>query len=755
MNWIEPRTGRSFAELAGQYQAAAGGKLEAHARRLGVTVDALRDLGCGIDIKDELVFPMKDAEGRIVGLRVRIASIRAIIDGKPLRYRTAEGGHNGLFIPDNTGNPGTGTLFICEGCTDTAAMLSLGLAAIGRPSAGDGDRLVADYCRRNGIAEAVIVGDNDEPGRIGAERLVESLAKAVPDVRVIYPVKSHKDIREELLSGKLTAKILQERAMQATGPELEGRAPTRPDERPRQTCETSPQYPQKSSRGSFEDFGGSSGGSGPQSLDDWPDLIRLDEPDLPFFPVNGLPEPLAEMALAVARSLEIPVDMPAMIGLAIGGLCLSGRAVVRPLPDWTESPNLYAMIVLDPGERKSQTVRRMIEPLERFETEENERRAAGIRESQQRRTLLEKRIEKLTARAAAEDQLAERQKLEEIIHQSNCDLAELDMIHSIRLLTNDVTPERLAVLLAQNEGRIGIIGAEGDVLDIVGGRYSSDGRSNLGTVLAGYSGDTIRVDRQNREPILVRDPAITICLAIQYDVLKSLKRDKSFRGRGLLARFCYCQPRSMIGERSIHAEPIPESVSSRYSEVVTRLLQHQTVSSGQRILDLTHDALTLLNGFRADVEYRLRKDGGDLSPIADWGSKLPGMAVRIAAIIHAFCLPDDPFGQSIGPDAMESGVRIGEYLIDHAKAAFQCMGGDPEMEQAQKIVRLLPEYVAAGSVSKRELFQRFKHSSCCRTAEDMNRPLEILVQLGYLKPESKDPGKVGRPTGRFLLRPDL
>jgi hypothetical protein len=269
-------------------------------------------------------------------------------------------------------------------------------------------------------------------------------------------------------------------------------------------------------------------------------------------------------------------------------------------------------------------------------------------------------------------------------------------------------------------------------------------------VLAGYSGDTIRVDRQNREPILVRDPAITICLAIQYDVLKSLKRDKSFRGRGLLARFCYCQPRSMIGERSIHTVQIPETVSARYSEVVTRLLQHQTVSSGTRILELAPGALTLLNGFRADVEYRLRKDGGDLSPIADWGSKLPGMAVRIAAIIHAFGLPDDPFGQPIGPDAMEAGVRVGEYLIDHAKAAFQCMGSDPEMDMARRIAAWLSES-STRMITRREIFCQFQ--SGIGTVEGMERPLEILVRHGYLRPVMETVKGRGRPSKRFEINP--
>lgn len=741
--------------------------------------------------KQTAVYRYRDEQGRVLYEVVRYEPKdfrqRVPLQGGGYRWRLDGVRRVPYRLPELLAADPLFEVFIVEGEKDADLLASVG--CVTTTNVGGAGQWKPEYAPWLKDRSVVIIPDNDEPGKRHAEQVARSLVgvasrisilelpglgpkgdvsdfmRGDPDARMTELVRLMLDAPDWKPKEETTPGITPGASMREFGtgesPELyvggsNPNAGITPGVKPGASVrcprvgESPPQFPQNSDGVGFEGIEGGSGGSGPQSPDDWPDLIRLEEPELPHFPVDGLPEPLA-----AARSLEIPVDMPAMIGLAIGGLCLSGRAIVRPLPDWTESPNLYAMIVLDPGERKSQTVRRMIEPLERFETEENDRRSAGIRQSQQRRSLLEKRIEKLTARAAAEDQIAERQKLEEMIHQSDRELSELEMVHSIRLLTNDVTPERLAALLAQNEGRIGIIGAEGDVLDIIGGRYSSDGRSNLGTVLAGYSGDTIRVDRQNREPVLVRDPAITICLAIQYDVLKSLKRDKSFRGRGLLARFCYCQPRSMIGERSIHAEPIPESVAARYGEIVTRLLRHSSDSSGPRILQLTPDAMAQLNGFRADVEYRLRKDGGDLSPIADWGSKLPGMVVRIAAIIHAFSLPDDPFGQSIGPDAMEAAVRIGEYLIDHARAAFQCMGGDPEIELAQRIAGVLHEYAAVGLVSKRDLFLRFKGTTLCRTTEDIHRPLEILIQYGYLKHQPKGPGKSGRPSERFLVRKDL
>jgi hypothetical protein len=82
-------------------------------------------------------FPMKDSNGRIVGIRLRLPSGRklAIKDGK-----------EGLFYPGDL-QPG-GRLLAAEGPTDTAALLDLGFSAVGRPSCNGGIRHVLQLVRR-------------------------------------------------------------------------------------------------------------------------------------------------------------------------------------------------------------------------------------------------------------------------------------------------------------------------------------------------------------------------------------------------------------------------------------------------------------------------------------------------------------------------------------------------------------------------------------------------------------------------------
>ncbi len=142
-------------------------------------------------------FPMKSGDGNYVGLRLRSS------DGN----KWAEpGSHAGLFIP--TSQPHA-TIFIVEGPTDTAAMLTMGLWALGRPSCSGGIPHIQQWLQRHRgvVKRVVIVADADldkrspdgrsfNPGITGAKTLQEHLY--VPSVILTLPKK---DPREFLKSG--------------------------------------------------------------------------------------------------------------------------------------------------------------------------------------------------------------------------------------------------------------------------------------------------------------------------------------------------------------------------------------------------------------------------------------------------------------------------------------------------------------------------------------------------------------------------
>src|SRR5690606_39526809 len=128
-------------------------RLASQATALGVSPDSLRALRAGwSDKSNALAFPMCSASGAPVGVRYRAPGGR----------KWAEpGSRQGLFMGAMPSR--RRVLFVCEGPTDTAALLSLGLFAVGRPGMfgawADVCAVADEYAH-----QVVIVPDGDAEG---------------------------------------------------------------------------------------------------------------------------------------------------------------------------------------------------------------------------------------------------------------------------------------------------------------------------------------------------------------------------------------------------------------------------------------------------------------------------------------------------------------------------------------------------------------------------------------------------------------
>ncbi|MCC6127395.1 MAG: hypothetical protein IT426_20750 [Pirellulales bacterium] len=176
-----------FGKLADQFrQAVKPQALEKLASALGLSVESLQRLGAGWSAKHGAwTFPMRDAGGKVLGIRLRLP------DGRKF---SVKGGHEGLFLPD--GIDAHDSLLIAEGPTDTAALLDLGFAAVGRSCCTGGVKLLIDLVRRLNPSGMVIVADADAPGQRGAESLAAILVAYSASVKVIAPPPGAKDARE-------------------------------------------------------------------------------------------------------------------------------------------------------------------------------------------------------------------------------------------------------------------------------------------------------------------------------------------------------------------------------------------------------------------------------------------------------------------------------------------------------------------------------------------------------------------------------
>ena len=475
-------------------------------------------------------------------------------------------------------------------------------------------------------------------------------------------------------------------------------------------------------------------------------LARRAEP--PTFPITSLPDWIRRFVVAEAEATQTPPDMAAMFVLAALATAAGGRVQVEPVPGWIEGVNLFVAVAMEPGSRKSAVHRDVIAPLVAYERLLVDQAQPDIAEKATIRRIAEATLARVEKAAAGATDRLERLALEEEARIAAGALDRLEVPASPRLFTADVTPEKLASMLHENGGRMAVLSAEGGVFDLMAGRYSA-GIPNLDVYLAGHAGDVIRVDRRGRPPEFVDRPALTIGLAVQPFVLAKAARIGDFAGRGLLDRFLYAIPKGTVGYRRTGAPPVPEAIRQAYDSSLRAVAASFDRRLEPLVLSLTPDASAAFTAWMSEIEPRRRPDA-DLGHIQGWASKLDGAVARIAGLLHVAESVSRGFEAQIDELTITASIEIGGYLIDHALAAFDLMGGDPALDGARTLVRWIRKDRKA-EFTKREC--HIAHRARFPRASDLDPVLDLLLDHGYIRPLARDADGHDRRSVRFEVNP--
>jgi hypothetical protein len=370
---------------------------------------------------------------------------------------------------------------------------------------------------------------------------------------------------------------------------------------------------------------------------------------------------------------------------------------------------------------------------------------------------MEARLKYLEGQAGKAEDLQIRQGLKNEAATLAKELAAFDVPDAPQLFCDDETPENLARLLSRQGGRMLQTSAEGTAFEIAKGRYSET--ANFDVYLKGHAGDTLRVGRISRQGETVEQPALSVAVAVQPDVIRGLATEASMKGRGFLARYLFGVPKSLVGRRKTKPKPMPTTVANAYREKMQLVwaLEGKKGGNGKpttTFIRFSPSADAKMEEFEAWLEPQLG-DGEPLSSLAGWANKLAGAIARIAGILHvAAGAGGADYGLEISDETVEAAVRIGrDYLLPHAKAAFALMGADPRTHDAQQILKWLKNAtgdsvktvnsVKGGglfAVSRRDIHAGVFGGS--RRAEELEPALGLLVEFGYLRQadEQQRPG---------------
>ena len=489
--------------------------------------------------------------------------------------------------------------------------------------------------------------------------------------------------------------------------------------------------------------------------DDWPILIPIDEPQLPRLDCMHLPAWAGEFATALSAETETPAELVVGMILVTCATAATRRLRLQVRGNYCEPCNLWVVAALPPGNRKSAVQAAATAPLIDWECDQAVIMEPEIKRITSERKFLELRVREIRNKAAKEKDLTQAKIIAQEATTIEAEL--LDTPKAPQIWTSDSTPERLAMLLAENDERMGWLSSEGGIFDLLQGRYSN-GILNLDLVLKAYTGDIERVDRSSRPTVSLKKPLLSIGLSPQPEVLRGLTAKPVLRGRGLLGRFLYLLPPSPLGFRTLEPNPMSDGVRNAYHAGVRAMLDWEPAVDDKgnpsvHIIRLSDEAYAEYHAFAKIMEPKMRP-GGELEHFTDWTGKAAGTAARIAGVLHGIKHAHGrPWDAMVTAETMNSALEIMSVITHHSLAALDMMGADSNLTNA-RIAWQWIERNRLDGFRVRDMFNGLRRSFT--KVAKLNDALDILEEHGYLRVIALPRNGAGRPPSpEVRIRPDI
>jgi hypothetical protein len=395
---------------------------------------------------------------------------------------------------------------------------------------------------------------------------------------------------------------------------------------------------------------------------EWVPLETLER--VPALPVSQLPETFRLLITTIAESVQAPIDLIHAQALGVLAAATRGRFVVDT-GTWTELVTLYLATFAEPGERKSQVSAKVIKPLADFERNLREEKLKEVEMANERRALESQRLESLRRKIA--NGKSDSNDLQAEYHATQERLIGCPEQFMPRLLVGDVTPEALARTMSEQKGTVAVIQPEGGLIANLNGRYS-DGMANLDLVNQAYGAEPVHVTRQGRPDIYIERPHMAIALNVQPAVFREMSDSIAMTQKGFLDRFLMTKPISLLGHRLPEtAKPLNRTAYLDWCNYVGEIAGYATeLMDKDELVTLTmsDEAAKRFTAFRTSWEPRLQSE---LRAVSGWGSKFPGMVIRIAAL---FALLGNPRTTQIELGDLNSALSMITYYTEHRKQLF-------------------------------------------------------------------------------------
>lgn len=481
----------------------------------------------------------------------------------------------------------------------------------------------------------------------------------------------------------------------------------------------------------------------------WLPITETEQAEDPLsvsFPTEAFPAGIEKYLKSVVAYSQVDTAMTFSAALATFALCMQGKYMVSyPSGNgWKEHLCLYLVIVAEPGETKSGTFGAVNRPIRAWQDEKRadyEKSRNLYLQEKQAKEEKQKNLKKAIANLKTPPE--KQQQYHEELKAITDELTELQAPISPNFIVADTTMEALADLMMETGGSAGVFGSEGDFFKIITGLYNHGVCSNLQLILNAYDGDSYMMRRVTRDTYLQR-PLLSFCLMLQPNLYQETFANAELRGRGLLARFLTCTPKSMAGKRDKRSTATLDAVNYvAYEKAMAHFLNLQQDSEKEPpVLTWEQDAKERMLDYMQTIENSMGK-GQPMEDCKDYANKASAVAMRIAGILHllqTYSLEQIP---PISKETTEKAIKVHRFFFaEKLKEIREFETREAKLEE-KLLERIKKETILKekACVSVREIHQSLRSTRELKRREDFELYLQALAEKNYIQVEEVEKKK--------------
>lgn len=477
--------------------------------------------------------------------------------------------------------------------------------------------------------------------------------------------------------------------------------------------------------------------------------------DVEPFPLKALPDDMRTWVDDVSERMQCPPDFVA-VPMLVGAASLVARHVtIRPRQrnDWTERPNLWALIVGRPGAMKSPAMQQALRPLGLMEHDAQNAYAAQRADFEAEQQAAKLRHEEIVRRAR-----------EQLKKDHSNDVAGLLRLaeeplppRRERYIVNDVTYEALGIILADNPG--GVLGVRDEMSSLLADLSREDRAPQRGFFIQAWSGGSYTFDRVGRGHLHIEDARLSLIGGIQPGPLSALIKQAGGNGRaadGLLERFLLSHPDHDSPWREVDRFPDSaarnqvmtafERLRSLTPEAVDAVRDRRPTGEpdGPPYLRFGKAAQILFSEWQAELELKLRRTDseGMESALSKFRHHVPALAL----VVH---IVDGNRGPIEEPAILRA-LGLAEYFESHARRVY-ASGHRGSIVAAKRILGKIRSGALPAPFTARDVYH--KGWGGLTDAATVREALDLLAAHRWLIEHREDTG--GRPMTLYWPAPSI